>query len=74
MQDNERKSRKCETHHGVQALLPRPPHARGGVDEVEVAVHQLLQARRVLVRQVAQRLRGGAGGRPVCIHAGILLA
>lgn len=47
----------ANAHHGIEAVLPRPPHARGRVDKVQVAVHQLLQARRVLVGQVAERLR-----------------
>lgn len=50
-------------HHGLQALQPRPPHALRRADEVHAAVHQLLQARRELVGQVAQGLQGGWGDR-----------
>lgn len=44
-------------HHGLQALVAGEAHAQGGVDKVDVAVHQLLQARRELVGQAAERLR-----------------
>ena len=50
-----------QAHHGLKGVLARVPHTRGRVHKVEVAVHQLLQARRKLVGQVAQGLRGGKG-------------
>lgn len=56
----------ARAHHGLQAVLPRPPHTLRRVDEVDVAVHKQLEAGRELVGQVAQCLRGGGGGGGVC--------
>ena len=52
-------------HHGPQSLLPRPPQPVGWVDEVDVAVDELLKPGGVSVGQAAEGLQGvgwGVGG------------